>query len=38
LYAKETDSDEIELTIWNSESGYQSKEPADYFRIVWKKS
>ena len=37
-YAMETDSDEVELTVWNSENGYQNREPADYFKTVWKRN
>ena len=34
---REIDADEIEKTIWYSEDSYENREPADEFKIAWRK-
>lgn len=37
-FAIDNDADEIEETTWYSEESYENREPADAFRVVWKRS
>lgn len=34
---REIDADEIEKTIWYSDEAYEDGEPADEFKIAWRK-
>ena len=36
-FAKENDCDEVEMTCWENEDSYDNREPADYFKTVWRK-